>query len=106
MSNFNIEDEIDNLIDKLSEQLKIRLKKLVARSEKLVLKEYITSQKSKVQKPVVEQRGNRNIVKTRKTEHKKVTGKTKVVRKAVPPKREREYSPASSYYTTSCSESE
>jgi len=45
MSNFNIDDEIDKDVDKLAAQLKTRLKKLVIRSEKLILKQYIASQK-------------------------------------------------------------
>lgn len=45
MSNFNIDDEIDKTIDKIIEQLKFRLKKLVVRSEKQILRQYIASQK-------------------------------------------------------------
>ena len=45
MSTFQIDSEIDKLIDKLTDQFKTRLKKLVTRSEKLVLKQYIASQK-------------------------------------------------------------
>jgi len=45
MSTFHIDTEIDKLVDKLTEQFKMRLKKLVKRSEKLVLKQYIASQK-------------------------------------------------------------
>lgn len=45
MSNFNIDDEIDKCVDKLVDQLKIRLKKMVVRSEKQVLRQYIASQK-------------------------------------------------------------
>jgi hypothetical protein len=44
MSTFQIDDEIDKLVDKLTEQFKTRLRKLVTRSEKLVLKQYIASQ--------------------------------------------------------------
>jgi hypothetical protein len=40
---FQIDDEIDKLIDKFTDDLKIRIKKSVVRSEKLVLKQYITS---------------------------------------------------------------
>ena len=47
MNNFNIEDEIDIVIDKLAEQLKVRIKKLIERSEKIVLREYINEQKQK-----------------------------------------------------------
>lgn len=45
MSSFEIDDEIDKLVDKLTDQFRTRLKKLVARSEKLVLRQYIASQK-------------------------------------------------------------
>ena len=46
MSNiFQIDEEIDKLVDKFSEELKIRLKKAIMRSEKLVLKQYIASQR-------------------------------------------------------------
>jgi hypothetical protein len=45
MTTFLIDEEIDKLIDRLSEQLRSRLKKLVDRSERLVLKQYIASQK-------------------------------------------------------------
>jgi len=46
MSTFNIDDDIDKLVDKLAETLKLRLKKSVVRSEKMVLKQYIASQKT------------------------------------------------------------
>jgi hypothetical protein len=42
-TSFQIDYEIDKLIDKFTDELKIRIKKSVVRSEKLVLKEYITS---------------------------------------------------------------
>ena len=45
MNNFDIDQEIDALIDKVAEQLKMRLKKMVERNQKLVLKQYIASQK-------------------------------------------------------------
>ena len=45
-STFDINDEIDRLVDKLASDLKVRLKKSVARSEKLVVKQYTTEQKS------------------------------------------------------------
>lgn len=45
MSTFHMDEEIDKLVDKLTEQFKTRLKKLVTRNEKLVLKQYIASQK-------------------------------------------------------------
>jgi ribosomal protein L4 len=45
MSNFNIDDEINKAVDKIADQLKTRLKKMVVRSEKQVLRQYIASQK-------------------------------------------------------------
>lgn len=46
MNTFDIDSEIDRLVEKFSEELRTRLKKVVARSEKLVLKQYISSQKT------------------------------------------------------------
>lgn len=46
MNTFDIDSEIDRLVEKFSEELRVRLKKVVARSEKLVLKQYMASQKS------------------------------------------------------------
>jgi hypothetical protein len=45
MSTFEIDHEIDRLVDKFAEDLKARLKKVVIRSEKQMIKEYIASQK-------------------------------------------------------------
>lgn len=45
MNNVDIEEEINVLIDKVSEQLKTRIKKIVERNQKLTLKQYIASQK-------------------------------------------------------------
>lgn len=42
---FNIDNEIDVIFDKFTEQMKSRLKKLVEKSNKTVLKQYIASQK-------------------------------------------------------------
>ena len=42
---FQIDEEINKLVDKFSEELKLRLKKAVMRSEKLVLKQYMASQR-------------------------------------------------------------
>jgi hypothetical protein len=42
---FQIDEEIDKLVDKFSQELKLRLKKTVMRSQKVVLKQYIASQK-------------------------------------------------------------
>lgn len=41
---FNIDDEIDKLVDKFGEEMKTRLKKLVVRSEKQVLKAHMLAQ--------------------------------------------------------------
>lgn len=41
---FNIDDEIDKLVDKFGEEMKTRLKRLVVRSEKQVLKAHMLSQ--------------------------------------------------------------
>ncbi len=40
MADFQIDTEIDKLVDKFSDDLKVRLKKLVIKSEKMVLKQY------------------------------------------------------------------
>ena len=45
MSTFNIDEEIDRIVEKFAEQCKARLKKVVERSEKIILKQYIASQK-------------------------------------------------------------
>ena len=71
MSNFNIEEEINAAVDKVAEQLKGRLIKMVERSEKLMLKQYIASQKETTRKdvksysskvPVVSGRGSESKV--------------------------------------------
>tara|TARA_A100001011_G_scaffold360447_1_gene407741 strand:- start:649 stop:927 length:279 start_codon:yes stop_codon:yes gene_type:complete len=41
-ANFDIDQEIDRLVDKMSTDLKLKLKKMVERSEKLVLRDYAT----------------------------------------------------------------
>ena len=64
---FDIDKEIDKITTKLMKQFKTKLKKLVVKSEKLVLKHYILSQKGTKNQP-------------RKL--KKIT---------IPPKREKEY---------------
>jgi len=46
MNTFDIDSEIDKLVEKFSEELRVRLKKVVTRSEKLVLKQYIATQKN------------------------------------------------------------
>ena len=45
MSTFNVDAEVDKLVDSLATDLKLRLKKLIKRSEKLTLRQYIASQK-------------------------------------------------------------
>lgn len=47
-SSFDIDIEIDECIDKLAEVLKVKIKKLVQRSERDVLKQYIEQQKSEL----------------------------------------------------------
>lgn len=51
MSDFNIDEEIDKLLDKMVDQLKVKLKKMVVRSEKQVLKQYVASQKTSTKGP-------------------------------------------------------
>ena len=45
MSNFDINDEIDKLIDKSCFKLKTQMKSLIARSEKQAIRQYIAAQK-------------------------------------------------------------
>jgi hypothetical protein len=42
----NVDEEIDRLVDKFSNDLKVKLKKVVERSEKAMLKQYALSQKT------------------------------------------------------------
>lgn len=42
---FNINDEIDKIVDKMAVQLKSRLKSIVVRGEKQILRQYMASQK-------------------------------------------------------------
>ena len=44
-TDFQIDQEIDKIVDKLALDLKTKLKKVVIRSEKMMLKQYIASQK-------------------------------------------------------------
>jgi len=46
MNTFDIDSEIDRLVEKFSEELRVRLKKVVARSEKIVLRQSMASQKT------------------------------------------------------------
>ena len=45
MSNFDINEEIDKIIDKSCDQLKCRIKTMVERSQKQLIKQYIAAQK-------------------------------------------------------------
>ena len=45
MSTFVIHEEIDKAVDKMADQLKLRLKKLVDRSEKILQKQYLAAQR-------------------------------------------------------------
>jgi hypothetical protein len=49
MSNYNVNDEIDQLVDamfdKIAGTLKDKLKKIVLKSEKILLRQYVASQK-------------------------------------------------------------
>lgn len=45
-STFDINDEIDRLVDKFANDLKSKLKKSVTRNEKIVVKKYTTMHKS------------------------------------------------------------
>ena len=90
MSTFNIVKEVDNLVDKLTEQFKMRLKKLITRSEKLILKQYIASQKETMRVT----RGTKSKPKSKpkarpKPRAKAVASGRGVARKA--PQREQEY---------------
>ena len=86
---FQIDEEIDRLVEKFSEQLKDRLKKTVIRSEKIVLKQYIASQKetSKPTKELTNRKVPLNLDKN------KLTYNTALRRI---PKREQDYAYASS----------
>lgn len=44
-TDFQIDQEIDKIVDKITLDLKTKLKKVVIRSEKMMLKQYIASQK-------------------------------------------------------------
>lgn len=63
MGDFQIDNEIDKLVDKFADDLKVRLKKLVIRSEKLVLKQY----QGAVMATKKETGGGRNMVSSRST---------------------------------------
>ena len=78
MSTFNIDDEIDKLVDKLSDQLKTKLRKMVERSEKIVLKQYIASQKetARVVKTTSQKQPDRKRITSRKSQPKRETDYT------------------------------
>ncbi len=88
MSTFNVDNEIDTLVDKLGTQFKVRIKKLITRSEKLVLKQYIASQKETMRVT----RGTRvSRTQQSKTQDKSKKGKSKAVRARKVHHREKEY---------------
>jgi hypothetical protein len=84
MSTFNIDDEIDKLVNKLGETLKLRLKKSVVRSEKMVLKQYIASQKTTGKVPIiVKTTSSSSSSKGHKNKQTPVVNQPKRVRKKV-----------------------
>jgi hypothetical protein len=110
MSNFNVDEEVDILVDKLVEQFKVKLKKLIMKDEKIVLRQYILSQKetTKQVKPSAKTKESpRELIKesvketkvTKKQEASEKTSKKAVPvtrGKQVPIKREVEYDYSSS----------
>jgi hypothetical protein len=88
---FQIDEEIDRLVEKFSEQLRDKIKKAVIRSEKIVLKQYIASQKE-TGKPATKDKEHYSST-SRKVpstpERKRTTGRRM-------PKREQDYAYASS----------
>lgn len=60
MSTFNIDDEIDKLVNKFSEDLKTKLKKAVNKNEKIVLKQYVSAQKSTTASSKKESKNKKN----------------------------------------------
>jgi hypothetical protein len=82
MSTFNIDDDIDKLVNKFAETLKLRLKKSVVRSEKMVLKQYIASQKTTGKAPsLVKTTSSSSSSKGRKNKLIPVVNEPKRVRK-------------------------
>lgn len=106
MSNFNVDNEVDLLVDKLVEQFKTKLKKLIIKDEKQVLRQYIMSQKEttkavKVTKPKESPRESpREVVKETKANKKQEVSKKAAPvtrgKQSVPIKREVEYDYSSS----------
>jgi hypothetical protein len=78
MTTFEIDLEIDKLVDKSVEDLKIKIKKAIVRSEKQTLNQYIVSQKG-----TITMTKNNATKKDNKKDTKKV--------KKTPPKREQDY---------------
>jgi hypothetical protein len=58
MSNFDINVEIDKIVDKIALQLKTRMKAMVLRSEKQVLRQYIASQKDTTKSSIKTSKNN------------------------------------------------
>jgi hypothetical protein len=81
MSTFNIDDDIDKLVNKFAETLKLRLKKSVVRSEKMVLKQYIASQKTTGKAPSLVKTTSSSSSKGRKNKLIPVVNEPKRVRK-------------------------
>lgn len=46
MSSTETYDEVDNIVDKVSDQIKSRVKKLIHKHEKALLRQYIAAQKA------------------------------------------------------------
>ena len=63
MSTFSIDEEIDKLVNKFSEDLKSKLKKIVVKSEKLILKEYIQKEKEKMKNTTTVKKQTKNVKK-------------------------------------------
>ena len=96
MANFTIDTEIDKLIDKTMLQFRGKLKKLITKGQKLVLKQYIASQKetTRVTQGAL---SRKSITKTKG----KAKGKSSSQRSRIP-RRERDYA----YYDSSSSNEE
>ena len=89
MSTFIIDEEIDKVVDKFAEQLKARIKKLVERGEKIILKQYIASQKETARAA----KTSSSLTSRESMASTKVTQKKAPARK--PPRRESEYAVSS-----------
>ena len=92
MSNFHIDEEIEKLVDKLSDQFKAKLKKMVIRSEKIILKQYIASQKeTKTRLSRLSLSKGRNNSSNRSNSNNNSNNNSNRRKKTIPPKREKEY---------------